>query len=186
MANTCSTTYICVGDPKEVSELHQLLEANGDTTIYSLLESMGVDFDYLDKRGLRTRGTITYFDYDGEGKLTIDQDTAWCEQEGFRISIEKKYPSIKVYYREEEPGCDVFFTNDMTGDYFPERFLLDSDDVYEYFSNAKDACDYLRDKFGINASGETEEEIQAAIDEYAEEQGEDFWMNIHEFKYVED
>lgn len=186
MANTCSTNYICVGDPKEVGELHNLLKANGNSSICSMLESMGVDLDELGKKGLRCRGEIIYFDYDGDRILSIDQDTAWCEQEGFRKSIEAKFPSIKVFFREEEPGCDVYYTNDMTGEYYPERFLLDGDNVYEYFTNAKEVTDYLLDKFGITANGETEEEIQEAIDEYVEEQGEDFWMNIHEFKYVED
>mgnify|MGYP002524037035 CR=1 FL=1 len=183
MANLCSTIYKCVGDEKELSELYNLIKKScesGNISIYSILKEMGFDHD-----NLGCRGDIIYYDF-SDNILTIDQSTAWCEQEDFRICIESKYPDVKVFYEEEEPGCDVYYTNDMTGDYFPERFLLDGEDVHEYFSNAKDAIDYLRDEFGINASGETEEEIQAAIDEYAEEQGDDFWMNIHEFKYVEE
>ena len=63
---------------------------------------------------------ITDYSLDGN-VLTINQETAWCEQEGVRRIIEEKFPSIKVYFMEEESGCGVFYTNDSSGDYFPER-----------------------------------------------------------------
>ena len=38
-----------------------------------------------------------------------------------------------INYMEEEPGCDVYYTNDQSGEWFPERFLLDGEEVHEYF-----------------------------------------------------
>lgn len=183
----CSTIYKCVGDEKELEELFQIIKKNYDSRepyLCSVLESMGFDLKELDEKGLRCRGDIIYFDYD-DGILTIDQDTAWCEQEGFRICIEEKYPNVKVFYCEEEPGCEVYYTNDVMREYFPERYVIDGSDIREYFSNIDEVIEYLSKHYGITLTGETEEDIQAAIDEYAEEQDDDFWMNIHEFKCVE-
>lgn len=121
MPNWCDTTYKCVGDLKEVKELHRALKYidKRKTTIVkngfgkwwlgNLVTKLGGDWEKY-----RCRGEIT--DYAIEGNVvTIYQSTAWCEQEGVRECIEKKFPSIKVYYREEEPECEVYNTNDDTG-----------------------------------------------------------------------
>ncbi len=69
------------------------------------------------------RGDIT--DYAIEGNVvSVYQSIVWREQEGVIECIEKKFPSIIVYYGEEESGCDVYYTNDDIGYYFPERYLL--------------------------------------------------------------
>lgn len=185
MANTCSTYYKCVGDPSELKQLLAILESTSKPFLCTILEKMGVNLKDLSEQGLGCRGSIIWYEYDGDRILSIDQETAWCEQEGFRRSIEKVFPSVKVYYLEEEPGCDVFYTNDPNGEFFPQRFLLDSPDVYEFFENIEDVIDYLQEKFHISVEEQTESGIQSAIDRYAEERDDDFWMYIHEFKYSE-
>ena len=40
---------------------------------------------------------------------------------------------MEVLFIEEEPGCEVFCTNDSVGRFFPERYLLDGNEVFEYF-----------------------------------------------------
>lgn len=83
--------------------------------------------------------------------------TAWCEQEGVRQAIQTKFPSIKVYYIEEEPGCDVYYTNDNNGDFFPEKYLLDGEEVYEYFESLDDLSEYLNSRFGLTTTPDLEE-----------------------------
>lgn len=187
MANLCSTIYKCVGDEKELEKLYQLIKKNyesGEPYICSILESMGVDLKELDNKCLRYRGDVTYFDYD-DGILTIDQDTAWCEQEGFRISIEEKYPNVKVFYCEEEPGFGIYRTNDIEGEYFFEKFVIDSRDDHEYFDRIDSVVEYLSKHYGIVVDNETEEGMQASIDKYVRSRNDDFYMYVHEFKYVE-
>ena len=46
----------------------------------------------------------------------------------------------KVYYREEEPGCDVYYTNDDTGNYFPERYFLDCYEEPQYWRTIEEAA----------------------------------------------
>ena len=130
MPNLCDTTYKCVGDLKDVRSLYKIIKANdkrktprikssfGTLWLGCIINALGFEWEKH-----RCRGKI--LDYQLEDNvLTISQETAWCEQEGFRECIEKKYLSIKVYYQEQEPGCDVFYTNDNSGIYFPDRQQL--------------------------------------------------------------
>lgn len=176
MPNWCDTTYKCVGDSNEVKELYNVLERinNGNIFLDELITGLGYDYE---KYPYPCRGRITYYEYD-EGMLTIYQETAWCEQEGVRRAIEEKFPSIKVYYLDEECGNDNYQTNDKSGDFFPERYFLEGEDVCEYFEDLQSLKDYLKDNYGI----ETEiglKDVYKKIDKYSEE-NEDNWLLLHE------
>ena len=153
--NWCDVEYKCVGDPKEVRSLHKVLKymAKRKTTIIkngfgkwwlgNLVTKLGGD-----REKYRCRGEITGYELN-DNILTIHQSTAWCEQEGVREIIEETFPSIKVYYREEESGCGVFYTNDSSGEYFPERYYLDSyGDDSEYFRTIEEAAEYVSEIVG--------------------------------------
>lgn len=76
--------------------------------------------------------------------LTINHCTAWCEQSGVRETIERAFPSVKVYYRECEPANCVCSTNDTTGMYFPEPYCLVSyDNQPEFFMTIGEAARYV-------------------------------------------
>lgn len=193
MPNWCDTTYKVVGDPKEVRELHEILERmssrkdpkhpNGFGSLWlsELVIELGFDWEKL-----RCRGQITDYSYDGEGFLTIYQCTAWCEQEGVRQAIEQKFSSIKVYFKEEEPGCDVYYTNDLSGNWFPEKYLLDGEDVWEYFEDLEGLSEYVNRMYGLTTRADLED-IQEQLEEYVEcYDDDDFWLNLHEFKFVDE
>ena len=113
MPNWCDCTYKCVGDLKDVRSLYKALKyidkrktsiiknGFGKWWLGNLVVKLGGNWEKY-----RCRGEITYYELNGN-ILTICQNTAWCEQEGVRKIIEEKFPSIKVYYREEEPGCGI-------------------------------------------------------------------------------
>lgn len=95
MPNWCSTTYKVTGDLKEVKSLHKIikqLEARkksllpngfGKLWLGNLVKKLGGDPEKV-----RCRGEI--IDYDlTDNVLTIHQETAWCEQEGVRETIEE-------------------------------------------------------------------------------------------------
>lgn len=137
-----------------------------------------------DWKKYRCRGEIIGYDME-DNVLTIYQSTAWCEQEGVRQIIEETFPSIKVYYREEEPGCGVYNTNDSSGEYFPERYYLDSYDDNEYFRTMEEAAGYVSEIVGKTINP-TENDIVQALDDYVEQQNdEDIWYSFHVFEVVE-
>ena len=187
MPNWCDTTYKCVGDPKEVRSLYKTIKANdkrktsrikngfGTLWLGNIVDSLGEDWEKL-----RYRGEIISYQLDGN-VLTIYQSTAWCEQEGFREVIERKFPSIKVYYREEEPGCDVFYTNDVDRIYFPERYLLDNYDEPLYYKTIEEAAESVSEIVGHEVA-QTVEAIEEALNNYEEEhEDEDIFYSFHEF-----
>lgn len=189
MPNWCSTTYKCVGSPKEVRALGTIIKRNarrknprvkngfGTLWLGCIIDELGYDW-----KKYQCRGEIIDYDMNSDATmLTIYQDTAWCEQEGFRQAIEEKFPSIKVYYQEEEPGCEVFNTNSF--EYFPDRYFLDSDDEQEYFETIEDAAKYVSDIVGykVDPSSQT---IEDALDKYEEEH--DTWFSFHEFQLIEE
>ena len=135
----------------------------------------------------KCRGEITGFQMEkGDKKLTIYQSTAWCEQEGFRKFIEQKFPSIKVYYLDIEPGCQWYGTNDKTGKYFPERYYLDSYEETEMFNTIKEAAEYVsgivNQKVDANMTA-----IEQALDEYEKaRKDDDVYFSFHQIQVVDD
>ena len=192
MPNWCDVVYKCIGDPKEVRSLYKIIKANdkrktsrvkngfGTLWIGNIIDALGEDWEKL-----RCRGEIIGYHIEND-LLTIYQSTAWCEQEGFRECIEKKFPSIKVYYREEEPGCDVYYTNDAYRNYFPERYLLNNNDEPLYFNTIKEAAEYVSGI--VNQKVEANmEAIEKALDNYEEEhEDDDVYFSFHEFQVVDD
>ena len=190
MANQSDVVYKCIGDPKEVRSLYKIINANdkrktsrvkngfGTLWIGNIIDALGEDWEKL-----RCRGEIIGYHIENN-LLTIYQSTAWCEQEGFRECIEKKFPSIKVYYREEEPGCDVYYTNDADRNYFPERYLLNNNDEPLYFNTIEEAAEYVsgivNQKVEANMTA-----IEKALDNY-EEAREDVFYSFHQIQVVDD
>ena len=194
MPNWCDTSYKCVGDSKEVRKLNSVLKymekrktsilSNGFGKMWlgNLVYKLGGNWEEL-----RCRGEITDFSLDGN-VLTINQQTAWCEQEGVRLIIEQTFPSIKVYYMEQESGCEVFCTNDASGEYFPERYFLDSFEDWEYFETLDEAAKFVSKIIGHEVEPSADA-IDKALDNYVEEheeENEDIFYSFHEFKVVED
>ena len=193
MPNWCSTTYKCVGDLKDVKTLHKILKYidKRKTTILkngfgkwwlgNLVYKLGGDWEKCS-----CRGEITDYSLDGN-VLIINQETAWCEQEGVRQIIEEKFPSIKVYFMEEEPGCGVFDTNDASGDYFPERFYLDGYDDSAYFETIEEAAKYVSEIVGHKVEASVNA-VSQALDDYIEEHEEenpDLFYSFHEFTVID-
>lgn len=195
MANLCDITYKCVGDSEEVESLYKILE--------DLRQKQESSTDYLGKDWLghlvnalggnaekeQCRGEIVDFDF-CDNIVTIWQSTKWCEQEDVRKNIKRKFPSIKVYYMEEEPGCCIFTTNDAEGCFFPDRYRLemfDDDESPNYFETIKEAAETVSELVGTKVEP-TQEAVEKALDgdKYIERQNsEDAWYSFNEFTIVE-
>ena len=154
MPNWCNTQYVIVGDEKELEELKSVLDRMNERDCPKVSNDFGhmwlgelvteLGFDWNERR---CRGII--MDYGlKDGILFMDQETAWCEQEGVRESIEERFPSLTVYFLEEELGCGIFRTNDAAGDIFADRYLLVSETDWEYFNSKESMDEYLSKNYG--------------------------------------
>lgn len=194
MPNWCSTTYKCVGDTKDIDHLYRSLQklqsmpkpylenGFGNLWLGCIIQYLGGSWE-----GCRCRGEILDFQL-LEDFLVINQETAWCEQEGFREFIEQKYPSVKVYYCEEEPGCEVYYTNDTSGLYFPERYVLDGAEGMDYFKTLDEVIVRVKEITG-NTKIKMEDDVLLALDlfnEQHEDDEEDCFYYLHKFEVGDD
>lgn len=194
MPNWCDTTYKCVGEKKEVESLYNLIQQmeNTDKSIVengfgkmwlgNLVILLGCDW-----KEYRCRGEIYSYMLEHD-VLTICQSTAWCEQEGVRHAIEEKFPSIKVYYLDEEPGCEHFCTNDSSGICFPMRYRVENYNETDDFNNLEEVAEYFSELTEQPVAADLDT-IQACIKDYVtkmqQEEDEDYQCLLYEYRLVE-
>lgn len=119
--------------------------------------------------------------------LTINTETAWQEMSETRHFIESCFPGMKIYYIEEESGCEIFNTNDLEGLFFKDRYYLDGFDDSEYFETLEEAAKYVKEIVGHEIEA-TFKAIEDALNAYMEEHedDDDCYYYFHEFSIVDD
>ena len=153
MPNWASVSYRIVG-PKEI------LQKVYDAVQYPMIEEGSSEDwegnvlktlkpDWKCPEGESIRGFIQYFDLQKSDEceyIILDADEAWgltC----FHEELSKIFPDLNIFYIVEEPGLEVYHTNDVEGVFFPERLYVDAcidNDYYsEYFQTEKDAYHYI-------------------------------------------
>lgn len=197
MSNTCFTTYKVVSEnKKDVTKLFKTIQRlekrktplvkNGwyDPKLWlgCLVKALGGD-----PNKVYCRGTITFYQMEDD-VLTLNTETAWAEMSETRHFIESCFPGMKIYYIEEESGCEIFNTNDSEGIYFKDRYYLDGFDDSEYFETLEEAAKYVKDIVGHDVEADFDV-IDKALNAYMEEHEEDdpdCYYSFHEFKEVND
>lgn len=122
MANICVTNYVIEGEMKELDALYETmkkLQDSGASVEYAtglglLVEALGKDHNEVMCRGgwseLERSGDI----------LRTTFETAWTPCYEVTDLLKATYPSLRIYYKAEEPGNGVYLKNDAEGKYFPE------------------------------------------------------------------
>ena len=143
MPNWAYTSYRIVGKKEEVQDLYskiqqlqnmeEPLEPNGFGNLWlgCLLTILGGDWEKV-----YCRGKIIDFSLD-DGVLSINTETAWSEMQEVRQFIQQNYPSLEIFYYEEEPGWGIYQTNDHDKRFFSFRYILDDleGDGPEYYDD---------------------------------------------------
>ena len=119
--------------------------------------------------------------------VSISCETAWDEMPEFRHFVEQQYPGSKIFYQVEECGNCVYATNDTDGEFFPDRYCLDSYDGLEYFETIEEAAKYIEERIGKELKPDFAE-IEKEIDDYMEEHdsSDESWMSFHRFEVIDD
>lgn len=190
MPNWCDTTYYAVGDKRELKELYDLMTElmnmdkprvpNGFDTNWlgCLVDALGKDW-----QSVRCRGT--FYDVElGEEDLRFVTETAWSPCDEVIVLLRQKFRSLGFYYYAEEQGCGIYVTNDTTGQYFPDRYLvsLNSDQAgycEEYFETLEAAYAWISEE--LEKPITNAEELKA-YDEWLTEQSDDYYCYIHEIQ----
>ena len=126
MPNICTTNYVIEGEKKELDALYQTMKelqemeqpavenGFGPTWLGCLVKALGKNPDEVECRGVWTDPEQQ------DGKLLMAFETAWTPCYEVTQLMKAVYPSLRIFYKAEEPGCEVYLKNDAEGKYFPE------------------------------------------------------------------
>ena len=122
MANICITNYVIEGEKKELDALYETmkkLQDSGASVEYAtglglLVEALGKAPDEV-----MCRGGWTELERKDD-TLRITFETAWTPCYEVTTLLKEAYPSLRIFYKAEEPGNCVYLKNDGDGKYFPE------------------------------------------------------------------
>jgi hypothetical protein len=130
------------------------------------------------------RGTITNYEMYGD-ILIISTETSWREMSETRHFIETCFPNLKIYYLEEEEGCERFYTNDVDRLYFKERYYLDGFYDSRYFETITEVAEYVKQIVGYKVEA-TFNTIVDTLATYVKdhEMDNDIYYNLHKVKVV--
>ena len=114
MANICATNYVIEGEKKELDALYQKMKELQGQDLGLLVKALGKNPDEMECRGEWTELVRE------DETLRMIFETAWTPCYEVTLLMKAVYPSLRIYYKAEEPGCEVYLKNDAEGKYFPE------------------------------------------------------------------
>ena len=168
MPNWCSTSYVIDGKRKEVQSLFSKMNnlenrkkplvgnTFGKTWLGCLVNKLGGNWQEVYCRG-------SWSDLDWNGSiLRFNTETAWGPMDEVFRFIKKQYPSLEIYWQAEEDGNGVYCSNDVEGRYFKDRYRIEHDCCYEYFSTLDGLAEYVSGIIGKEVK--TMDDINAAIE----------------------
>jgi hypothetical protein len=192
MANWASTSYRIEGSKSDLEKLYNVIDnfltekqkpitENADRSWEgNIVKALGATEELMKKNYLR--GFIQEYEMVGE-TIRIEAEEAWGATD-FRRVLAMLMPELTVYYIVEEPGCEVYATNDVEGKYFPDLFYVDAcvngNYESEYFATEGEAMAFAAKLIG------KENVSNAELESWNEdhEEDEDF-IYIHEFDIVD-
>lgn len=114
MANICTTNYVIEGEKEELDALYQTMKEQQENNLGCLVKALGKNPEEVECRGEWT-------DLERQGDtLRMTFETAWTPCYEVTDLLKTTYPSLRIYYKAVEPGCEVYLKNDAEGKYFPE------------------------------------------------------------------
>ena len=126
MPNIFTTNYVFEGKNeeldalyqkmKELQEMEQPLVKNGlgPTWLGCLVKALGKNPEDMLCRGI-------WIELERQdNRLLMTFETAWTPCYEVTQLMKTIFPSLRIYYKAEEPGCEVYLKNDAEGKYFPE------------------------------------------------------------------
>lgn len=187
MPNWTSTNYVIEGNKKTLQKIHEAIKhptvkEGGDSNWEgNVLYTLNPDWD--EKQYRYMRGFI------GEANmiddtLRISADEAWCVT-NFSDALADLFDDIVIYWIAEEPGMEIYQTNDRDGKYFSDRYFVDTciEGVYssEYFQQEDAAYRWLSEI----TKGKIKNKEDMDAFNTANEDTDDY-IYIHEFEVIKD
>lgn len=185
MPNWCATRYRLTGEG--AVKLNNLIDENRKNEkenwdwLGHIVRQLGGD-----EGKLYCRGWITDYELK-DGELTIDCDTAWGELNEWREFVQEKLDT-KIFYVAEEPGCDVYLTNEPDFEYwFQVEYSDGVEGKVEELKTAKEVLTLVSKICGEEVSYEDENQFikiaETLADKFNENAKNDEYIYIHQFEF---
>lgn len=188
MPNWCTTSYALTGERKEIRSLYNKMKrlqgrktplvpnGFGVRWLGCLVKSLG-----RDPQSVYCRGEWSNVKLLEDGTLTFDTMHAWSRPAEVEVLIQSIYPSVKIWFIEEELGMDIFVTNDESGQFFPEQIIIDEESEGMEYYTKEGALKHLSELAGKPIlTWEEAEEFVKAINEAQDEDGGEGHIWLHE------
>lgn len=150
MANWATVQYVIEGSKEDLFKIDDAIGIDLEKDVWegNVLTSLGMSQEEVNDYSLR--GFIQDSFQEHETVLKIYAEEAWNLTE-FKDCLKKLFPNITIYWYIEEPGYEIYETNDIEGKYFSDRFILfaETNDP-EYFESEDRLFEYLKKESGIN------------------------------------
>jgi len=134
---------------------------------------------------LPVRGEISYIEEDIEdhdndmASLKLTTETAWVACSELMDKIARKY-DLQLFYYSEEPGCEIFETNDLEGQFYSFRYMVDSEkEGIEYYDTFEQVAEAIAKMTGIRLNN-----ISEADDKLSAFNNDDTFLIINEISVV--
>ena len=114
MANICTTNYVIEGKREELDALYQKMKELQGQDLGLLVKALGKNPDEMECRGEWTELVRE------DETLRMIFETAWTPCYEVTNLLKSVYPLLRIFYKAEEPGNEVYLKNDAEGKYFPE------------------------------------------------------------------
>lgn len=188
MPNWCYTNYKFVGEADEIADLHKKLNeleampkplvenSFGKLFLGCVVNHFGGDWEKI-----YCRGEIEYMELCGENMLQLTTSTAWGDMPEVWDCVCENYTSIQYYYLAEEPGCMYYVNSDESGEYFPEKYLIDDcANGTEYAENDDDLFVIMAERMEVD-SIKNFEELNIYLELFNEDNPDD-GIYYHQFE----
>ena len=203
MPNWCTNQYSFIGPAEEIQKFATYVYICADSAkdpddrgwLYLIVKAMG----YKPRR-VECRGWISWIDDipvidDKEEEITfsIETQTAWGPlHETWDLLLEKHFPNIRYLYYSEEPGFEIYETNDELKEFFDFDYIVSvyldkapkeiankyaplnrSDNQWTLY-DLKNTLEKI-----LNKSGDIEDLIAEAHKESTSKNEFDYFVNFH-------
>ena len=179
MPNWCYTNYAVRGPKEEIDKLFDTMtelqnmekplveNGFGVTWLGCLVKQLGSDPKKVYCRGswsdLRRKegdDTVIFF----------NTEHAWSRPEEVEELIMKVYPGLETFFLEEELGMDIFQTNDLYQEFFPETIIIDEESEGTEYYTMEDALKKLSELKGEPVKDWEDAEAFANAINYAQDE----------------
>lgn len=117
MPNICSTYVKITARPHKIQQMYDIVNKVAENSDYTgrwtgnILKALGYSEEYISSHWY-TRGWVDYAEIKDENTLEVWVEDAWSPHLTAFVKLANRFGADELIYSAEEPGCEIYITND--------------------------------------------------------------------------